>query len=139
MNDWVSAFGFSAVDEETYKKQMAATEPAAPTTTAEKDDLTALEKRIEKKLDSLQSLEKKVDKLITMAYASDVGLEERKLYADGLANQKVQALAEIIMPLLNSLYRTENQRYIDWPGRGPIIKTQTEKVEAILNGKFFED
>jgi hypothetical protein len=138
MDNWVDDFGFTAVDEETYKKQIISTEQEKPPV-AQKEDITALEKRLEKKLDSLRNLEKKVDMVLQMAYDSEGIIEERKQLADSVANQKVKALAEIVMPLLNSLYRTQNQRYIDWPNRGPIIQKQIDKVNAILDGSFFKD
>lgn len=133
-------FGFSAVDEETYRKRVIDEDSSIKKpVVAEKDDLSALENRIEKKLDSLKNLEKKVDKLLSLIYDNENIIEERKQLADSLANQKVKAMADIVMPLLNSLYRTQNQRYIDWPNRGPIIQKQMDNVKAILDGSFFNE
>ena len=83
-------------------------------------------------------MEKKVDSLLRLIYDNEDIVEERKQLADSVANQKVQAISEIVMPLLNSLYRTQNQEWVHWPNRGPIIKQQMEKVEAILDGSYFE-
>ena len=141
MSSWVEDFGFTAVDEDTYRKrnvdqekQLEAEKPPV----AAKTDITELESRLEKKLDSLKNLEKKIDKVLSLAYDSENIVEERKQLADSVANQKVQALAEVVMPLLQSLYRTQNQRYIDWPNRGPVIQKQIEKVNAILDGSYFK-
>jgi molecular chaperone GrpE (heat shock protein) len=142
MSSWVEDFGFTAVDEDTYRKRIVDQEKqleAEKPPVAAKTDITELESRLEKKLDSLKNLEKKIDKVLSLAYDSENIVEERKQLADSVANQKVQALAEVVMPLLQSLYRTQNQRYIDWPNRGPVIKKQMEKVEAILDGTYFKD
>lgn len=138
---WCEDFGFTAVDEDTYRKRIVEQErqlEAEKPPVAAKEDITELEKRLERKLDSLKNLEKKVDKVLQLAYDSENVVEERKQLADSVANQKVQALAEVVMPLLQSLYRTQNQRYIDWPNRGPVIQKQIEKVNAILDGSYFK-
>ena len=140
-DNWVDDFGFSAVDEDTYRRKVIEQEEAskAPTApAAAKDDIDKLERRIERKLDSLKNLEKKVDKLIGLVYDNEDIVTERKQLADSVANQKVKAMSDIILPLLNSLYRTQNQEYIHWPGRGPIIQKQMDKVQAILDGSYFE-
>jgi molecular chaperone GrpE (heat shock protein) len=141
MSSWVEDFGFTAVDEDTYRKRIVDQEKqleAEKPPVAAKTDITELESRLEKKLDSLKNLEKKIDKVLSLAYDSENIVEERKQLADSVANQKVQALAEVVMPLLQSLYRTQNQRYIDWPNRGPVIQKQIEKVNAILDGSYFK-
>ena len=141
MSSWVEDFGFTAVDEDTYRKRIVDQEKqleAEKPPVAAKTDITELESRLEKKLDSIKNLEKKIDKVLSLAYDSENIVEERKQLADSVANQKVQALAEVVMPLLQSLYRTQNQRYIDWPNRGPVIQKQIEKVNAILDGSYFK-
>jgi hypothetical protein len=140
-DNWVDDFGFSAVDEDTYRRKVIEQEEASKAPTAPavaKDDIDQLERRIERKLDSLKNLEKKVDKLIGLVYDNEDIVTERKQLADSVANQKVKAMSDIILPLLNSLYRTQNQEYIHWPGRGPIIQKQMDKVRAILDGSYFE-
>ena len=111
MTNWVDDFGFSAIDEDTYKKQVIA-ESQPQVLPADKDDLTLLELKIDKKLDDLRNMEKKIDKLLNLVYSQETVVEERKLYADALADKKVKALSEVILPLLDSLYRTQNQAYI---------------------------
>jgi uncharacterized protein involved in exopolysaccharide biosynthesis len=141
MSSWVEDFGFTAVDEDTYRKRIVDQEKqleAEKPPVAAKTDITELEIRLEKKLDSLKNLEKKIDKVLSLAYDSENIVEERKQLADSVANQKVQALAEVVMPLLQSLYRTQNQEYIHWPNRGPVIQKQIEKVNAILDGSYFK-
>ncbi len=139
MTGWVS--GLTAVDEDTYRKKVVDEETASqadrPALVA-KEDLGLLERRLEAKLDSIKNVEKKIDQLLSLIYDNDNIVEERKQLADSVANKKVNEMAKIVMPLLGSLYRTQNQRYVDWPGRGPIIEKQMEKVEAILDGSFFE-
>jgi site-specific DNA-methyltransferase (adenine-specific) len=124
MTGWTS--GLTAVDEDTYRKKVIEEEDlvrADKPALAAKDDLTSLEQRLERKLDSLRNMEKKVDTLLSLIYDNDAIVE----------------VAKIVMPLLSSLYRTQNQEYIHWPGRGPIIQKQMQKVEEILNGSFFEE
>jgi|GEM_PF-2568609 len=142
MSSWCEDFGFTAVDEDTYRKRIVEQEKqleAEKPPVAAKEDITELEKRLERKLDSLKNLEKKIDKVLQLAYDGENVVEERKQLADSVANQKVQALGEVVMPLLQSLYRTQNQRYIDWPNRGPVIQKQIEKVNAILDGSYFKE
>ena len=139
-NNWVEDFGFTAVDDVTYRKQVIEEEESKveKPVLAAKEDITSLEDRLEKNLDSIRNMEKKVDSLLRLIYDNEDIVEERKQLADSVANQKVQAISEIVMPLLNSLYRTQNQEWVHWPNRGRIIKQQMEKVEAILDGSYFE-
>lgn len=140
MTGWTS--GLTAVDEDTYRKKVIEEEDlvrADKPALAAKDDLASLEQRLERKLDSLRNMEKKIDNLLGLIYDNENIVEERKQLADSVANQKVNEMAKIVMPLLSSLYRTQNQEYIHWPGRGPIIQKQMQKVEAILDGSFFEE
>ena len=125
-NNWVEDFGFTAVDDVTYRKQVIEEEESKveKPVLAAKEDITSLEDRLEKKLDSIRNMEKKVDSLLRLIYDNEDIVEERKQLADSVANQKVQAISEIVMPLLNSLYRTQNQEWVHWPNRGPIIKQQ---------------
>ena len=139
MTGWVS--GLTAVDEDTYRKKVVDEETASQAdrpALAAKEDLGLLERRLEAKLDSIKNVEKKIDQLLSLIYDNDSIVEERKQLADSVANKKVNEMAKIVMPLLGSLYRTQNQEYIHWPVRGPIIEKQMEKVEAILSGEFFE-
>jgi len=139
MSNWVYDFGFTTVDDVTYRKQIIEEESnVAKPALAAKEDLTSLEEKLANKLDSIRHMEKKVDKLLSLIYDNEDIVEERKQLADSVANQKVQAMSEIVMPLLNSLYKTQNQEWVHWPNRGPIIKKQMEKVEAILDGSYFE-
>ncbi len=141
MTNWVDEdFGFTTVDEDTYKKRILdeAQSKEPKSIPADKDDLTLLELKIDKKLDSLKNMEKKIDNIIKMVYNQENGLEERKKYADVLADKKVKALSDVVIPLLESLYRTQNQAYIHWPNRGPIIQKQMDKVTAILDGTYFD-
>lgn len=139
MSNWVDDFGFTTLDDVTYRKQIIEEESnVAKPALAAKEDLTSLEEKLANKLDSIRHMEKKVDKLLSLIYDNEDIVEERKQLADSVANQKVQAMSEIVMPLLNSLYKTQNQEWVHWPNRGPIIKKQMEKVEAILDGSYFE-
>ena len=142
MSNWVDDFGFSAVDEDVYRRRVVEQELSTQQEqipVAAKEDLSALEQRLEKKLDRLIDLESKIDQVLRLANDGEEVVQERKQLADSVANQKVKAMADVVMPLLSSLYRTQNQEYIHWPNRGHIIKEQMEKVNAILDGSFFKD
>jgi len=86
----------------------------------------------------LNQLNQKLDSIITTDEENEEVVKQRKFYMDALADQKVKAMADILGPLLSSLYRTQNQAYIHWPNRGPVIQEQMDKMKAILDGSAFE-
>ena len=67
-----------------------------------------------------------------LAAKEDLGLLERRLEA------KLDSIKNVEKKIDKLLSLTQNQEYIHWPGRGPILEKQMEKVEAILDGSFFE-
>ena len=72
MDGWTS--GLSAVDEDTYRKKVIEEEDlvrANKPAVAAKDDLTSLEQRLEKKLDSIKGVEKKIDRLLSLVYDNE--------------------------------------------------------------------
>ena len=60
--NWVEDFGFTAVDDVTYRKQVIEEEESKveKPALAAKEDLTSLEKKLEKKLDSIRHMEKRL-------------------------------------------------------------------------------
>jgi hypothetical protein len=44
---------------------------------------------------------------------------------------KLQQVEKIIMPFLTNLLKTQDQPYIHWPNRGPIIEKQIQKILSL--------
>ena len=120
-------FGFSAIDEATYKAQQAVNE-VTPPSIDENDVNRAI-------LNALSPLEDKIDLLLKQKRASD---DENVQMAITGANEdaagKVSQLEEIIMPLLVNLLKTADKEYIHWPNRKEICEKQLEKVLEITRG-----
>ena len=120
-------FGFSAIDEATYKAQQAVNE-VTPPSIDENDVNRAI-------LKALSPLEDKIDLLLKQKRASD---DENVQMAITGANEdaagKVSQLEEIIMPLLVNLLKTADKEYIHWPNRENAINEQIKKVLKITRG-----
>ena len=120
-------FGFSAIDEATYKAQQAVNE-VTPPSFDENDVNRAI-------LNALSPLEDKIDLLLKQKRASD---DENVQMAITGANEdaagKVSQLEEIIMPLLVNLLKTADKEYIHWPNRENAINEQIKKVLKITRG-----
>lgn len=126
MSNWVDDFGFSAVDEAAFKaKQTPEVQPIS-------EDVEGLS-------DNVLRIEQKIDALLRNFGDQEEALEQRKEFVDALADKKVKAMSEVILPLLNSLLRTKDQEYIHWPNRGEIISEQVTKVNSIIDGSFFKE
>ena len=126
MSNWVDDFGFSAVDEAAFKaKQTPEVQPIS-------EDVEGLS-------DNVLRIEQKIDALLRNFGDQEEALEQRKEFVDALADKKVKAMSEVILPLLNSLLRTKDQEYIHWPNRGEIISKQVTKVNSIIDGSFFKE
>ncbi len=126
MSNWVDDFGFSAVDETVFKaKQQPEVQPIT-------EDVEGIN-------DNVLRIEQKIDVLLRSFGDNEEALEQRKVYVDALADKKVKAMSEVILPLLNSLLRTKDQEYIHWPNRGEIISEQVTKVNSIIDGSYFTE
>ena len=126
MSNWVDDFGFSAVDEAAFKaKQTPEVQPIS-------EDVEGLS-------DNVLRIEQKIDALLRNFGDQEEALEQRKEFVDALADKKVKAMSEVILPLLNSLLKTKDQEYIHWPNRGEIISKQVTKVNSIIDGSFFKE
>lgn len=60
---------------------------------------------------------------VALAAATDAAVE---------AQQKLQQLYKLIMPLLNNLAKDDGKDYIYWPDRTTKIKQFVTKIEAIV-------
>lgn len=120
-------YGFSAIDEATYKAQQKENEETPPSIDENDIKRAMLEilKPIEDKLDTLQA-KKNADDDDNVAIAIAKANEG--------AGTKVQQLEEIIMPLLINLKNTSDKEYIFWPDREPAIDKEIQRVLAITRG-----
>ena len=138
MSNWVDEFGFSAVDEMPTQTLQVDTSPIAEDVEGINDNVLRIEKSVMAFQVLLNQLNQKLDSIITTDEENEEVIKQRKFYMDALADKKVKAMADILGPLLTSLYRTQNQAYIHWPNRGPVIQEQMDKMKAILDGTAFE-
>ena len=139
MSNWVDDFGFAAVDEMPQQQPLQIdTSPIAEDVEGINDNVLRIEKSVMAFQTLLNQLNQKLDSIITTDEENEEVVKQRKFYIDALADKKVKAMADILGPLLNSLYRTQNQAYIHWPNRGPLIQEQIDKMKAILDGSAFE-
>ena len=138
MSNWVDDFGFNAVDEMPQQTLQVDTSPIAEDVEGINDNVLRIEKSVMAFQVLLNQLNQKLDSIITTDEENEEIIKQRKYYMDALSDKKVKAMADILGPLLNSLYRTQNQAYIHWPNRGPLIQEQIDKMKAILDGSAFE-
>jgi len=139
MSNWVDDFGFSAVDEMPAQQPIQIdTSPISEDVEGINDNVLRIEKSVKAFQVLLNQLNQKLDGIISTDEENEEVIKQRKFYMDALADKKVKAMADILGPLLSSLYRTQNQAYIHWPNRGPVIQQQMDMMKAILDGTAFE-
>lgn len=105
-------FGFSFEDDEPIVKV------ATSTSTANNDQLTALQSKIDSLLDAQE-------KTLQNAYIN--AMEEKH-------KAKLKELEGLVLPLLYNLMKNPDKPIINWPNREPIIKKQIEKILAVTRG-----
>ena len=120
-------YGFSAIDEATYKAQQAENEVTPPSideNDVQRAVLNAM-KPIEDKLDALMSRKRSEDDDAVAAALSEAG---------STVSEKLQGLEAIIMPLLINLKKTADKEYIYWPNRTEAIDKEIQKVLSLTRG-----
>ena len=120
-------YGFSAIDEATYKAQQAESEVTPPSideNDIQRAVLNAI-KPIEDKLDSLMSRKRAEDDDAVAAALTEAG---------STVSEKLQGLEAIIMPLLINLKKTADKEYIYWPNRTEAIDKEIQKVLSLTRG-----
>ena len=120
-------YGFSAIDEATYKAQQAESEVTPPSideNDIQRAVLNAI-KPIEDKLDSLMSRKRAEDDDAVAAALTEAG---------STVSEKLQGLEAIIMPLLINLKKTADKEYIYWPNRTEAIDKEIQKVLTLTRG-----
>lgn len=117
-------YGFSAIDEATYKAQQQANEETPPS--IDENDINRAV------LNALSPLEDKLDLLLKQKRAEDDdNVQVAIASANENASGKVKQLEEIIMPLLVNLLKTSDKEYIHWPNREAALQEQIQKVLTI--------
>ncbi len=117
-------YGFSAIDEATYKAQQQANEETPPS--IDENDINRAV------LNALSPLEDKLDLLLKQKRAEDDdNVQVAIASANENASVKVKQLEEIIMPLLVNLLKTSDKEYIHWPNREAALQEQIQKVLTI--------
>ncbi len=121
-------YGFSAIDEATYKAQQKDNEDTPPPSLDENDIQRAV-------LNAMKPLEDKIETLMARKRAEDDDAVAAALTEAGTTTAaKVNKLEEIIMPLLINLKKTADKEYIYWPNRTDAIDKEIQKVLAITRG-----
>ncbi len=121
-------YGFSAIDEATYKAQQKDNEETPPPAIDENDIQRAV-------LNAMKPLEDKIEVLMQRKRAEDDDAVAAALSEAGTATvAKVKALEGIIMPLLLNLKKTADKEYIYWPNRTEAIDKEIQRVLSITRG-----
>ena len=116
-------FGFSAIDEATFKANQEDAESTPPS--IDENDLTRVV------LNALSPIEDKLDSLLLKKNIHD---EDEVKFAVGEINEKVMDMEKLIMPILVNLLKTAEKEYIHWPNREEQVQGMIDKVLAISRG-----
>ena len=116
-------FGFSAIDEATFKANQTEAETTPPS--IDENDLTRVI------LNALEPIENKIDSLMKR---KNIDEEDEVKFAVGEVNEKVMELEKLIMPILVNLLKTADKEYIHWPNRQAQVQGMIDKVLAISRG-----
>lgn len=117
-------YGFSAIDEATYKAQQAENEVTPPSI-----DENDIQRAV---LNAVKPIEDKLDLLMNRKRAEDDDAVAAALSEAGsTVSEKLQGLEAIIMPLLINLKKTADKEYIYWPNRTKAIDKEIQKVLSL--------
>jgi len=120
-------FGFSAVDEATFKANQDTAESTPPS--IDENDLTRVV------LNALAPIEDKIDILMqrrNVEESDDVQVAIAQAQEE--VRGKVEELEKLVMPLLVNLLKTADKEYIYWPDRASKVQATIDKVLAITRG-----
>jgi hypothetical protein len=113
-------FGFSAIDEATYKAQQQSVDTSEIT-----DEIKEVIGRLDKKLDSL---------LLKKAVEEDEEVDRVKAMVTENVQSKLTQAEKLIMPLLVNLLKTSDKEYIHWPNREKSVKSTIDRLLALTRG-----
>ena len=126
--DELNDFGFSTVSLDDYEAEQKIT------VDREKEVVTSAAASIQPELEKIES---KISSLTDSMRVMQDDLLDRKEELNDKWGTKMNAVEELILPLLRNLAKDgDKKEYIRWPGRTDILNAHIDKITAVTRGDF---
>ena len=126
--DDLNDFGFSTVSLDEYEAEQKIT------VDREKEVVTSAAASIQPELEKIES---KISSLTDSMRVMQDDLLDRKEELNDKWDTKMNAVEELILPLLKNLAKDgDKKEYIRWPGRTDILNAHIDKITAVTRGDF---
>ena len=126
--DDLNDFGFSTVSLDEYEAEQKIT------VDREKEVVTSAAASIQPELEKIES---KISSLTDSMRVMQDDLLDRKEELNDKWDTKMNAVEELILPLLRNLAKDgDKKEYIRWPGRTDILNAHIDKITAVTRGDF---